>query len=38
MIKGEQDELNKTVANNEELYNKDWQSYSTATGYKISAD
>jgi hypothetical protein len=26
------------VANNEELYNKDWQSYSQMTGYKISAN
>ena len=34
----QQDELNKSVSNNEDLYNKDWQSYSAMTGYKISAN
>jgi hypothetical protein len=31
-----EEELNKALANNEELYDKDWQSYSNKTGYAIS--
>ena len=38
VLQSQEDELNKSMANNQDLYNKDWQSYSTATGYKISAN
>ena len=31
-----EEELNKALVNNEELYDKDWQSYSNKTGYAIS--
>ena len=37
-LNNQQNELNKSVANNEELYNRDWQSYNATTGYKISAN
>ncbi len=32
----QQNELQKAIDNNKELYNTDWQNYHDATGYKIS--
>ena len=32
----QEDELNKAIANNKELYDTDWMNYHNATGYKIS--
>ena len=32
----QEEELNKAVANNKELYDTDWTNYHNATGYKIS--
>lgn len=32
----QEEELNKAIANNKELYDTDWMNYHNATGYKIS--
>lgn len=32
----QEEELNKAIANNKELYDTDWTNYHNATGYKIS--
>jgi hypothetical protein len=36
-LQNQQNELDKSMMNNQELYNQDWQAYSDMTGYKISA-
>ena len=35
-LSNQENELNKSVSNNKDLYNQDWQNYSEMTGYKIS--
>ena len=35
-LSNQENELNKSVSNNKDLYNQDWQNYSEITGYKIS--
>jgi hypothetical protein len=35
-LRNQENELNKSVENNKDLYNQDWQNYSAITGYKIS--
>lgn len=36
-LQNQQNELDKSMMNNQDLYNQDWQAYSEMTGYKISA-
>ena len=35
-LENQQNELQKALDNNKQLYNEDWQNYHDATGYKIS--
>lgn len=35
-LENQQNELQKALDNNKQLYNEDWQNYHNATGYKIS--
>lgn len=35
-LESQQNELQKALDNNKQLYNEDWQNYHDATGYKIS--
>lgn len=37
-IERRENELDKAITNNQNLYEKDWKAYSEMTGYKISAD